>query len=150
MADITAGLPLANVRPMTAVVTDTTGQPRFTTLVMSFFAGVAFLLASLGSFGMLLELNGRRWTSNHGTHKIAEARCSVRTQCHQTDRSVSRVEPADSWRGMQRCPVARPLSRRSSGRSSPDRIRGRATAIANLCFTVERCRPPFLTPKLTP
>jgi putative ABC transport system permease protein len=29
------------------------GQPRFTTLVMSFFAGVAFFLAALGLYGIL-------------------------------------------------------------------------------------------------
>jgi putative ABC transport system permease protein len=53
VADIDAGLPLADVRPMAEVVADTTGQPRFTTLVMSFFAGLAFLLAGLGLYGIL-------------------------------------------------------------------------------------------------
>jgi putative ABC transport system permease protein len=60
VADIAAGLPLANVRPMTAVVADTTGQPRFTTLVMSFFAGVAFFLAGLGLYGILALLVEQR------------------------------------------------------------------------------------------
>jgi predicted permease len=60
VADIAAGLPLANVRPMTEVVADTTGQPRFTTLVMSFFAGVAFLLAGLGLYGILALLVEQR------------------------------------------------------------------------------------------
>lgn len=50
---IDAGLPLANVRPMSEVVSAATGQPRFTTLVMSFFAGVAFFLAALGLYGIL-------------------------------------------------------------------------------------------------
>ncbi len=53
VADIDAGLPLANVRLMTEVVAATTGQPRFTTLVMSFFAAVAFFLAGLGLYGIL-------------------------------------------------------------------------------------------------
>jgi putative ABC transport system permease protein len=53
VAEIAVGLPLANVRPMTDVVADTVGQPRFTALVMSFFAGVAFLLAGLGLYGIL-------------------------------------------------------------------------------------------------
>ncbi len=53
VAEIDAGLPLANVRPMTDVVAATIGQPRFTTLVMSFFAGLAFLLAGLGLYGIL-------------------------------------------------------------------------------------------------
>jgi hypothetical protein len=38
---------------MTDVVAATTGRPRFTTLVMSFFAGLAFVLAGLGLYGIL-------------------------------------------------------------------------------------------------
>jgi putative ABC transport system permease protein len=53
VASIDAGLPLANVRPMTEVVAATTGQPRFTTLVMSFFASLACFLAGLGLYGIL-------------------------------------------------------------------------------------------------
>jgi predicted permease len=53
VADIDPGLPLANVKPMAEVVAQTTGQPRFTTLVMACFAGVAFLLAGLGLYGIL-------------------------------------------------------------------------------------------------
>ncbi len=53
VASIDAGLPLANVRPMSDVVFEAAGQPRFTTLVMSFFAGVAFFLGALGLYGIL-------------------------------------------------------------------------------------------------
>jgi putative ABC transport system permease protein len=53
VASIDAGLPLANVRPMPEVVSTSAGQPRFTTLVMSCFAGVAFFLAALGLYGVL-------------------------------------------------------------------------------------------------
>jgi putative ABC transport system permease protein len=53
VASIDAELPLANVRPMSEVVSAAAGQPRFTTLVMSFFAGVAFFLAALGLYGIL-------------------------------------------------------------------------------------------------
>jgi putative ABC transport system permease protein len=38
---------------MSAVVAAATGQPRFTTYVMSFFAGMAFVLAALGLYGTL-------------------------------------------------------------------------------------------------
>jgi putative ABC transport system permease protein len=38
---------------MADVASAASGQPRFTTLVMSVFAGVAFLLAALGLYGML-------------------------------------------------------------------------------------------------
>jgi putative ABC transport system permease protein len=50
---VDAGLPLVHLRPMADVVSAASGQPRFTTLVMSVFAGVAFLLAALGLYGML-------------------------------------------------------------------------------------------------
>jgi putative ABC transport system permease protein len=48
-----AALPLANVQPMSTVVWRATGQSRFTTIVMAFFACVAFLLAALGLYGIL-------------------------------------------------------------------------------------------------
>jgi predicted permease len=53
VASVDAGLPLANVRPMSDVVFTAAGQPRFTTIVMSFFAGVAFFLGALGLYGIL-------------------------------------------------------------------------------------------------
>src|SRR4030095_16632306 len=53
VASIDAGLPLANVRPMTEFVADTANQSRFTTIVMAFFAGAAFLLAAVGLYGIL-------------------------------------------------------------------------------------------------
>ena len=53
VASIDAGLPLANVRPMLEVISAAAAQPRFTTLVMSFFAVAAFLLAGLGLYGIL-------------------------------------------------------------------------------------------------
>jgi putative ABC transport system permease protein len=53
VTDVDPALPLANVRTMSEVASAATGQPRFTTLVMSFFAGVAFFLAALGLYGIL-------------------------------------------------------------------------------------------------
>jgi len=53
VAAIDAGLPVADVRPMSEVVSAAVGEPRFTTVVMSFFAGVAFFLAGLGLYGVL-------------------------------------------------------------------------------------------------
>ena len=52
-SSVDPALPLANVRPMSAVVSLSTGQSRFTTVVMTFFAGVAFFLAALGLYGIL-------------------------------------------------------------------------------------------------
>ncbi len=53
VSSVDAGLPLADVRPMSEVVSEAAGHPRFTTLVMSFFAGVAYFLAALGLYGIL-------------------------------------------------------------------------------------------------
>ncbi len=53
VTSIDTGLPLANVRPMSEIVSAALGQPRFTTLVMSFFAIIAFFLAALGLYGIL-------------------------------------------------------------------------------------------------
>jgi len=46
-------LPLVDLRPMSEVTSAASGQPRFTTLVMSVLAGVAFFLAALGLYGIL-------------------------------------------------------------------------------------------------
>ncbi len=53
VAAIDSGLPLAEVQPMSKIVSEASGQPRFTTLVMSFFASIAFFLAALGLYGIL-------------------------------------------------------------------------------------------------
>jgi putative ABC transport system permease protein len=53
VASVDPELPLVGLRPMADVASAASGQPRFTTLVMSVFAGVAFLLAALGLYGML-------------------------------------------------------------------------------------------------
>jgi len=53
VASIDPGLPLADLRPLSEVVSAASGQPRFTTLVMSFFASIAVFLAALGLYGIL-------------------------------------------------------------------------------------------------
>jgi putative ABC transport system permease protein len=53
VAAIDPSLPFANVRLMSDVTASAIGQPRFTTLVMSFFASVSFFLAALGLYGIL-------------------------------------------------------------------------------------------------
>ena len=61
VASIDSGLPLVDLRPMAEVVSQASGQPRFTTLVMSFFASAAFLLAGLGLYGTLAFSVERRF-----------------------------------------------------------------------------------------
>jgi predicted permease len=53
VAAIDSGLPVANMQPMTAIARAAIGEPRFATIVMSFFAIVACLLATLGLYGIL-------------------------------------------------------------------------------------------------
>jgi predicted permease len=53
VASVDGGLPPVRLRPMAVVVSAASGQPRFTTLVMSAFAGAALLLAVLGLYGIL-------------------------------------------------------------------------------------------------
>jgi putative ABC transport system permease protein len=53
VAAVDPGLPMANIRSMSEVVSASTGQPRFTSLIMSFFAGMAYFLAALGLYGIL-------------------------------------------------------------------------------------------------
>jgi putative ABC transport system permease protein len=53
VASVDPGLPLSELGPMADVASAASGQPRFTTLVMSFFAGTALLLAALGLYGTL-------------------------------------------------------------------------------------------------
>jgi putative ABC transport system permease protein len=53
VASVDIGLPLANVRSMEEVVADTANQPRFTAIIMTFFASAAFALAAIGLYGIL-------------------------------------------------------------------------------------------------
>src|SRR5262245_19654502 len=53
VASVDSGLPVADLRTMSEVISTASGQPRFTTLVMSFFASIAFFLAALGLYGTL-------------------------------------------------------------------------------------------------
>jgi predicted permease len=53
VASVDAELPLVRLRSMADVVSAGSGQPRFTTLVMSVFGGAALVLAALGLYGIL-------------------------------------------------------------------------------------------------
>ena len=47
------GLPVAEVRPMSAIVSRSTSRERFNTLLMSVFAGSALALAAIGIYGVM-------------------------------------------------------------------------------------------------
>jgi putative ABC transport system permease protein len=46
-------LPLANVRTLDEIITESQSRPRFLTAVLSSFAGVALLLAAVGIYGVI-------------------------------------------------------------------------------------------------
>ena len=48
-----AQLPLANVRPMTAWVSTGAAQPRFSAVLLGVFAGIALIVAAVGTYGVL-------------------------------------------------------------------------------------------------
>jgi putative ABC transport system permease protein len=51
--DASGGLPLARVRPMTAIVRGATAQLEFTTILLAIFAGAALVLATVGLYGLM-------------------------------------------------------------------------------------------------
>ncbi len=58
--DLDPTLPVANVRTMEQNVAGTMAQPRFLTLLLGVFGGVALLLASVGTYGVMAHLVAQR------------------------------------------------------------------------------------------
>lgn len=53
VARLDPGLPVANIRPMEKVVSDSVVRRRFLSLLVGLFAGLALLLAAVGTYGVL-------------------------------------------------------------------------------------------------
>jgi predicted permease len=53
VASVDSALPIANMRPLSDIADAAIGEPRFATIVMTFFAAVACFLATLGLYGIL-------------------------------------------------------------------------------------------------
>ncbi|MDY7095492.1 MAG: ABC transporter permease [Acidobacteriota bacterium] len=52
LAEVDPGLPVFNLRKMEAVVASAVAQPRFNTLVLGLFGGLALVLATIGVYGV--------------------------------------------------------------------------------------------------
>ena len=53
LRDVAAGFPVYDVMSMEARVADATAQPRFITVLLGAFAGLALLLAAIGTYGVI-------------------------------------------------------------------------------------------------
>jgi predicted permease len=60
VGELDPALPLFGVEPLSATVSNSTGQERFTTVVLGLFAAVALVLAMTGVYGLLSYLVTRR------------------------------------------------------------------------------------------
>jgi ABC-type antimicrobial peptide transport system permease subunit len=57
---VDARLSVANPQPMSALITESSADPRFRTILVSLFAGVALLLAAVGLHGVVAFAVARR------------------------------------------------------------------------------------------
>ncbi|HTG13936.1 MAG TPA: FtsX-like permease family protein, partial [Blastocatellia bacterium] len=64
IAEVSRDAPVTRVRTMTQVVEDSTASRRFNMILMTIFAGVALVMASIGLYGVISYLVGQR------THEI--------------------------------------------------------------------------------
>jgi len=64
IADVTREAPITRIRPMTQVVAESMASSRFNMILMTIFAGVALMMASIGLFGVI------SYSVSQRTHEI--------------------------------------------------------------------------------
>lgn len=140
IADVDAGLPISQVRTMEEVISSARARPRFLTLLLTIFSGVALTLAAIGLYGVMSYLVAQR-TNEFGI------RLAIGAEPHQVLRMVLiqgvRLGLAGvALGGVGAWALTRLLRGVLFGIESPDPFTFAAISAGLLCVTLLACFVP--------